>query len=107
MDMHTIKLVSEPGDPTKGLRTLCDVIDGLKVRRWAVSLLTADGLGVWDSLANAEAEESDEQEKLRDFLDRLPREWIVRGALVTVDEADGKIAAYALGDIADVPDTAD
>jgi len=91
------------GDCATTVAALCEVIatDDLPVRRWAVSLMTPDGLGVYDSVANAELEEADEQEDLREFLQHVPPQWSVRGALISV-EKDGGISVYSAGDAVDL-----
>jgi hypothetical protein len=96
----TIRVAWEPGDSTKGLKTLCDTIDadGLTVRRWAVELLTPEGLGTYDSKHNAEIEESDEQEDIRSFLERRLHDWTIRDWLVSVATGDGDIVVYTTGD---------
>ncbi len=91
------------GDRAAAVAALCEAIaaDGLSVRRWAVSLMTPEGLGVYDSVANAELEEADEQEELLDFRQHFPSQWSVRGALISV-EKDGAIRVYAAGDAVDL-----
>jgi hypothetical protein len=93
------------GDRAATVAALCDRIaaDNLPVRRWAVSLMTPEGLGVYDSVANAELEEADEQEDLREFLQHVPSQWSVHGALISV-EKNGVIDIYAAGDAVDLSD---